>query len=411
MAISFNASKVSECENEIIPGLPYDLALECLIRVPFTSHPSLRLVSHLWKSTISNPCFYSIRQTSNKAENLLFLIQPLSPTKTNTEATVAETFDNKKKASSGGDSSSGTTPPLLLYNLNIYNLSCQKWTPLLGISTIPTFAQLVVLPTLRKLLLLGGWDPSTLEPVSRVVLIDLARGTWSDASPMPTPRSFFACAAVGPATVYVAGGHDARKNALRSADLYDVLSDQWHSLPPMSQERDECHALSFDDKFWVVSGYGTESQGRFRPDAEIFDPEKRAWITVNGLWPYPANSPKSTAVVKVDGRSRWWHVLGGQIMDYQWQENQWKGVNMGRLPEWVTGLLSSSSSVCLVDMGDGKIFVMGNAENTCGAQQRVLMLERVTQDNVKTGINWRCQHLFTSPTFFGFPFSTSHLRI
>ena len=37
--------------------------------------------------------------------------------------------------------------------------------------------------------------------------------------------------------VYVAGGHDGEKNALKSALVYDVAKDEWAPLPDMARER------------------------------------------------------------------------------------------------------------------------------------------------------------------------------
>ncbi|KAK8455893.1 hypothetical protein SEVIR_4G238100v4 [Setaria viridis] len=97
---------------------------------------------------------------------------------------------------------------------------------------------------------------------------------------MPGPRrSFFACAAVGGA-VYVAGGHDEEKNALRSALAYDPDADAWAWLPDMAAERDEPRGLCVAGRFLVVGGYPTQAQGRFVGSAEAFDPATSAWAPV-----------------------------------------------------------------------------------------------------------------------------------
>lgn len=99
----------------------------------------------------------------------------------------------------------------------------------------------------------------------------------------PGPRrSFFACAAVGGA-VYVAGGHDAEKNALRSALAYDPGADAWAGLPDMAEERDEPRGLCVAGRFVVVGGYPTRAQGRFVASAESFDPAaaSSAWAPVH----------------------------------------------------------------------------------------------------------------------------------
>ncbi|OEL23411.1 hypothetical protein BAE44_0015570 [Dichanthelium oligosanthes] len=80
---------------------------------------------------------------------------------------------------------------------------------------------------------------------------------------MPAPRqSFFACAAVG-GRVFVAGGHDEEKNALRCAATYDAEADAWAALPDMARERDEARGVRAGAAFVALGGHPTEAQGRF----------------------------------------------------------------------------------------------------------------------------------------------------
>ncbi|XP_074281290.1 F-box/kelch-repeat protein At2g44130-like [Silene latifolia] len=401
-----NSNKFSKLcieENELIPGLPNDIALECLLRVPISCHQTLKLVSNHWKFTLSHPCFFSLRQRYALAEHLVFLIQPLSSPSprlmpTTSKAKVAELNEVDTRTS-------------LLYNLSIYNSTRKEWRSLSNI-TIPTFAQCVTLPKLGMVIVLGGWDPATLDPVSRVVVIDLAKGIWREGSPMPTARSFFACAAAGPATVYVAGGHDGQKNALRTAEVYDVEADQWRSLPDMAEERDESHGLllSDDSKFWVISGYGTESQGRFRSDAEIYDPETNTWTRIDGVWPHMGHTPKSTT----SALRRWICMTGGELKEFNFKEKSWKVLNTGSIPKSV----SESSSISIVDMGDDRMMVMGNGEKRggecneegCGGEG-IYVLEKTKENQKKDGINWKWEHVHAPFGYLGFPFSTSNLFI
>ena len=60
--------------------------------------------------------------------------------------------------------------------------------------------------------------------------------------------------------------------------------DKWEILSPMSQARDECQGVFMDGKFTVISGYATESQGRFERSAEVFDPNTGVWSMVENMW-------------------------------------------------------------------------------------------------------------------------------
>lgn len=98
---------------------------------------------------------------------------------------------------------------------------------------------------------------------------------------MATAGSFFACATVD-GIVYMAGGHEGLKNTLRSA--YGLLADEWVSLQPMSETRYEGRGLSLGSKFWAVSGYSTEGQGRFAMSTEWYDLGMGDWARVEGTW-------------------------------------------------------------------------------------------------------------------------------
>ncbi|KAE8810713.1 kelch repeat-containing F-box-like [Hordeum vulgare] len=113
--------------------------------------------------------------------------------------------------------------------------------PLPGGRGLPLFCQLAAVSCSerRKLVVLGGWDPETWVPTDTVHVYDFLDGAWRSGAPMPGPRrSFFACAAVG-GRVFVGGGHDEEKNALRSAAAYDAEANAWAALPDMALQRDE----------------------------------------------------------------------------------------------------------------------------------------------------------------------------
>ncbi|KAK9672136.1 hypothetical protein RND81_12G079300 [Saponaria officinalis] len=256
------------------------------------------------------------------------------------------------------------------------------------------------------------------------------RQRWSFSGDGIRPRwtrpqeSFFAAAAVD-GGVYVVGGHDARKNALRTAEVYDVEADEWRKLPEMAEERDECHGIVLKDennsvKFWVVSGYGTESQGRFRSDGEYYNPETNTWVKIENIWPYAGDSPKYTVVT---GDSRWMSVINGDVKEFDFEEKAWKTVNMGRIPKSVSG----SSSISMVDVGGGRMMVMGNGERCgdggcdgggeckeegCGGEGVYMVEEKIREEGDKKGeIDWNWEHVHAPNNFLGFPFSSSHLLI
>jgi hypothetical protein len=89
--------------------------------------------------------------------------------------------------------------------------------------------------------------------------------------------------------VFVAGGHDNRKSALATAEVYDLEKDEWRTLPRMSEERDESIAVNLNGKLYVISGYSTEAQGQFVKSADVYEPEKNSWTRIEDMWSRPSS--------------------------------------------------------------------------------------------------------------------------
>ncbi|XP_010508332.1 PREDICTED: F-box/kelch-repeat protein At2g44130-like [Camelina sativa] len=284
------AGDVHKC-HDLIPGLPSELAVECLIRVPYQFQSAMKSVCRSWRTLItSDSSFIQERRRCGKAELLLCLVQPLKPP-TPESKPVEE--DNNKTEDNKSQPRVFCTPR---FGLSVYNSAMSTWHRVAfpNKEQIPLFCECVVLQDAGKVLLIGGWDPETLQPTRDVYVLEFAGRKWRRGTPMKESRSFFACASVGSTKVYVSGGHDDQKNALRSAEVYDVEKDEWSTIPPMTEGRDECQgfAIGTDQRFCVLSGYGTESQGRFRSDGEIYDPATNSWSKIENIWRFPDTSPR-----------------------------------------------------------------------------------------------------------------------
>ncbi|KAJ9692432.1 hypothetical protein PVL29_011473 [Vitis rotundifolia] len=207
---------------DFIPGLPDDVAGQCLIR-----------------SEVEDPDFFRLRKTAGYTRPVFAMAQ-------------ARVVPNR--------SSGGMKCPTLAYRVTLLDLETGNWSelpPVPGFSDgLPMFCQLVGVDS--ELVVVGGWDPDTWEISSSVFIYNFLSATWRRGADMPgARRSFFGCATSGlERVVYVAGGHDAEKNALKSALVYD---------------RDECKGVFHRGKFHVIGGYCTEMQGRFERSAEAFD--------------------------------------------------------------------------------------------------------------------------------------------
>ncbi|MCO5556913.1 hypothetical protein L7F22_010468 [Adiantum nelumboides] len=259
-------------DSDLIPSLPLDVALDCLHRVSLHSLSTLQQVCSSWRALSSSPSFYHSRQSKGYTDHHACIIQAIS-------------------------SPAGKTP---VYGISIYDEKHNMWDHLPPIPDLPNglplFCSCVAVGT--KIVVLGGWDPSSWSVLTSVYIYDFTQSRWRCGTAMPNARSFFACAEIG-GKVVVAGGHDGNKNALKSAEMYDVVSDMWESLPDMSQERDECKAACFEGKLVVLSGFCTDSQGQFMASAESLDLGERKWYTVDNFW--PAGRPAAQLYCSLSG--------------------------------------------------------------------------------------------------------------
>ncbi|CAL5042104.1 unnamed protein product [Urochloa decumbens] len=266
---------------ELIPGLPEEVARECLVRVGFDQLPVVRRISRQWKSEVESPYYHRLRRAEGLSRPVLALAQarPAAPADDDDAAAAGPAAH---KHSSAGPANS--------YRMVLLDPVEGRWAPLPAppgpAESLPLFCQVAAVdgggarPGRKRLVVVGGWDPETWAPVDSVLVYDFLTGAWRRGAPMPGPRrSFFACAAVG-GNVYVAGGHDEEKNALRSAMAYDPDADAWAHLPDMAEERDEPRGICVGGRFLVVGGYPTQAQGRFVGSAEAFDPVTSTWAAV-----------------------------------------------------------------------------------------------------------------------------------
>ncbi|PON58922.1 F-box domain containing protein [Trema orientale] len=250
---------------ELIPGLPDDIARECLIRANHRDFPTLASTCRAWRAEIRVPEFFRRRKAVGLSRSLIVMAQA--------------------RVQPGGDSGSTKYLVTPTYRLTVLEPESGRWSELspgFGLSDgLPLFCQLVRVGS--DLVVMGGWDPRTWTASTAVYVYNFVLAKWRRGTDMPgVPRSFFGCAASdSDRAVFLAGGHDDQKNALRSAMAYDVAKDEWRTVPDMARERDECKGVFHRGKFHVIGGYRTEMQGQFESSAEVFDASTWQWDQVH----------------------------------------------------------------------------------------------------------------------------------
>ncbi|KAG6605867.1 F-box/kelch-repeat protein, partial [Cucurbita argyrosperma subsp. argyrosperma] len=271
--------------SELIPGLPEELGLDCITRLPYTTHRLASAVCRRWHQLISSRDFYYHRRKSGATRHLACLIQALPP---------AYTATGWKLCTS------------LSYGITVFDPLSQSWDRIPPIPQYPDGLPLFchIASTEGKLVVMGGWNPETYDPIVDVFVYDFTRCAWRKGKDMPSERSFFAIGA-SDGRIYIAGGHDGSKNSLKTAWVYDLRSDEWTELPEMNQRRDECEGLMVGSEFWVVSGYDTERQGMFDSSAEVYDLDSGEWRVVDQAWE-TGRCPRACVGMGKDGKLKNW---------------------------------------------------------------------------------------------------------
>ncbi|XWS11879.1 hypothetical protein CRYUN_Cryun37aG0039100 [Craigia yunnanensis] len=247
---------------ELIPNLPNDIARECLIRVSYDQFVTLFSICKGWKTEIEMPEFLHLRKATCHGQKLVVMAQ------------ARVDLDWKQGVQKGC-----SVKPV--YGLSLLEPDTGNWVDLPQVPDefpdgLPYFCQIVAVG--YDLVVMGGLDPVTWEVSSSVFVFNFLTLKWRRGADMPgVRRSMFGCASGDARMVYVAGGHDDEKNALRSALAYDVAKDEWIPLPDMAEERDECKGVFHHGKFLVVGGYCTDMQGKFEKSAEVFDIPMWRW--------------------------------------------------------------------------------------------------------------------------------------
>ncbi|XP_044495233.1 F-box/kelch-repeat protein At1g80440-like [Mangifera indica] len=316
---------------DLIPDLPYDIAFQCLLRLSYNQYRTASSVCKSWNRQIRLPEFLRQRKAGCHSQKLVVM----------TQAKVDPNINS-------GFVKRLTNP---VYRVSVLEVGSGLWSELPPIpgffsSGFPLFCQVVAVGS--DLVVMGGLDPVTWKVSGLVFVFDFVSATWRRGADMPgVRRLLFGCASDGDRMVYVAGGHDDEKNALRSAMAYDVEKNEWTNLPDMTKERDECKGVFRSGKFHVIGGYSTNAQGRFERDAEAFDVENFQWGQVQENFLKSASCPRTCT----GGDDEDLHMCHkGQVIALKgdtWQE-------VSKVPTEV-------SSVAYVTTWQGKLMVIGHA--------------------------------------------------
>ncbi|XP_006661717.1 F-box/kelch-repeat protein At1g22040-like [Oryza brachyantha] len=221
----------------LIPGLPDEISLQILARMPRMGYMNAKMVSRSWKAAVTGAEVYRVRKELGVSEEWLYML-----TKSDDGRLVWSAFD-----------------PV-----------CNQWQrlPLMpGVSHggggcrrgIP-----------------GVWFGDLLSAGVRIS--DVVRG-WLGQKDCSLDRIPFCGSTIGmvDGCIYVLGGF-SRASAMKCVWRYDPFVNAWQEVSSMSTGRAFCKASLLNNKLYVVGGVSKGKNG-LAPlqSAEVFDPRTGIW--------------------------------------------------------------------------------------------------------------------------------------
>ncbi|KAL6604472.1 hypothetical protein ACP70R_042899 [Stipagrostis hirtigluma subsp. patula] len=231
----------------LLPGLPDDLAIACLIRVPRADHWKLRLVCRRWSRLLAGNYFYGLRRRLGLAEPWVYAV--------------------RRDARDGRVS------------WDVLDPARGAWRALPPVPREYAGADGFGAAVLGgcHLYLLGGRDPRRGGGAMRRVVFYSARSNrWHRAPDMLRRRQCFGACVMG-GRLYVAGGESGGGGggALRSAEVFDPAKNRWSFVSEMAAAVVPFVSAVHGGR-WYVKGLGAQQQVL----SQAYSPEADEWSVV-----------------------------------------------------------------------------------------------------------------------------------
>jgi hypothetical protein len=162
---------------------------------------------------------------------------------------------------------------------------------------ISTSSSHVVATEDGRVVVLGGFNPQTGEPLGQTEVFDPASSRWTDAAPIPEPRGADVVVPLADGTLLVTagqGGNAVLNQLYRSTWIFDPSRNRWNRVGDLHTGRISPSAVRLSDgRVLLVEGsvvrpdLATAGAGQdpFQPvaSAEVYDPSMKTWSTVGDL--------------------------------------------------------------------------------------------------------------------------------
>ncbi|KAL5731750.1 hypothetical protein ACHQM5_004450 [Ranunculus cassubicifolius] len=242
-----HSESLSRGVEPLLPGLPDDIALDCLLRLPVETHSSCRVVCKRWHYLLSTKGqFFALRKELGYQDPWLFI----------------STYQK-------------CTGRIQWQVLDLTNFSWHIIPPMPCKERICSQGfRCVSIPHRGTLFVCGGTISDIDSPVNLVLKYEIHKNRWSVMEKMKTARSFFASGVID-GFVYVAGGNSSDLYELESGEVLDPVKGNWKAISSMNANMASYDSAVLDGKLLVTEGWLWPFL--FSPRGQIYDPRSNTW--------------------------------------------------------------------------------------------------------------------------------------
>ncbi|XP_078178412.1 F-box/kelch-repeat protein SKIP4-like isoform X2 [Carex rostrata] len=320
----------------VIPGLPDEISLLCLARVPRHHHFILSCVSKTWRALLCSQEFLQTRQKYNCQQTWVYALCK-DTSKWNTMLCVLEPQPSTRS----------------------WKLICMVPTP------CPKRGGMAVETVGERLYLLGGCGLSE-NATDEVFCYNASIFHWEKVAPMPMARCYFVSASLDN-KLFVTSGLGITDLSPNSWDVYDPSSDTWHSHKNPMLTADIVKFIAFDGKLYTIHKTAWNNV-RF---AGVYHPSNQMWQGMKNEIARQALGPTAVVCGSLFSLEE---SCGKKLM--MWQEENGCWDTLGRLSDQLAKppclLMGMDRSVYVVGKGFGTVVVFADTA-VSGAGTGVLL--------------------------------------
>ncbi|XP_074307627.1 F-box/kelch-repeat protein At1g30090 [Silene latifolia] len=231
----------------LIPGLPDDVALNCLLRLPIESHGACRVVCKRWHLLLGSKDRFFTRRKEFGFRNPWLFVFAFHKCTGKIQWRVLD---------------------LVHFTWHtIPAMPCRE-------KVCPHGFRCVAIPKEGVLFVCGGMVSDVDCPLDVVLKYEIYKNRWTVLNQMNTARSFFASGLID-GMVYVAGGNSSDLFELDSAEVMDPTTGNWRPIASMGTNMASYDAAVLNGKLLVTEGWLWPFF--VSPRGQVYDPKTNYW--------------------------------------------------------------------------------------------------------------------------------------